>query len=541
MADYPRVVPYSVFEARHPSYDEKHWKVCRALYAGGRKLLCDSATMKDVFPKHTVEPDLVYQERLKRAYFLPYPGEIIDSIVAQLTAAPVKVTGDPVPTGAEATFYQEFCEDVSKPGGKRQSLNLLLREQAAVALQCQTAWTLVDLPRPEPTDEALPATTYQQQVESGQLRAYACPIAPENVVDWEEDSSGELVWAIVRSQAQKRAGLTDKRDKVAETWTWYDREGWAQYYIEYSAEKPPGSDTEVNLVDQGEHSFGRVPLARLALPDGLAAMEKICHIAIAHLNKRNALEWAQLKSLLPTPVAYLQQADPMNPITTDEGRAMQPHAVGRMRVMAEKDRLEYFGPDPAPFEFAGQDLSILRDEMHRVLHHMALSVDNSGAALQRSADSKSIDQAATSVVLGALGQIVREHAIEIYRLVAAGRGDAAMSWTAEGMDDFDDITSGSLIEQAMNLEAVQIPSATFQVQYRFGIAKKLLGPKTSDKMLDEIKAQLETALTPELYQAINDADHADAEMRKRQAENAPDDPIAAQAEARAKVAKPPAK
>lgn len=550
-ATYPATLEYRVFERRHPSYDAKRWKICRALYAGGRELLGDAEVMKEIFPKHAAELDEVYRERKERAYFLPYPGEIIDAIVASLAATPVTMSAEPELPPLEETFYSEFAENVAKEGGQRQTLNQLLRDQILVALQCRTAWTLVDLPpsgaAPAEGAEVPEAsgpeyTNLAEQIQAGLLRAYACPIAPENVCDWEEDDSGELEWVLIRAQEQKRSGLTESRENITERWTYYDRSTWARYTITYKADSPPSSGAEVKLENQGTHSFeGRVPVLRLKLPPGLAAMQKIESIAIAHFNKRNALTWAELKSLFPVPVAYLGTGDPMNPVTENENRATQPHAVGYMRVLAEKDRLEYFGPDSAPFEFAGQDLNNLRDEMHRVLHHMALAVDNSGAALGRSADSKAIDQAVAAVVLGALGGYVREHGLEIYRMVALGRGDEEKTWTAHGMDDFDDTTTAALLEQALNLEAVQIPSSTFQVEYRFGIAKRLLGAKTPRETLQAVRDELNKNMSPEMYDVEAQAKKAELDTQKRQNENAPDDPEAAAHERQIELEKTKAK
>lgn len=526
MAEYPQTVKYQAFRRRHPSYDEKKWSICRALYAGGDKLLANDDVMAEIFPRHSVEPQEIYAERKRRAYYIPYAGEILDAIVASLTSAPVSMSPEPEPVGADSEFYEKFYEDVSKPGGKKISLNQLLRDQILVALQCRTAWTLVDLPSTDHVmDEVVMGyASLADQLAAGALDAYACPIAPENVCDWEEDDSGELEWVLLRAVEKKRQGLDGDRNKVKETWTLYDRDGWARYRVEYEEKNPPPDDQDIPLDAAGNHSFGRVPIARLELPEGLAAMQKIQSIAIAHFNKRNALTWAELKSLFPVPVAYLEAADPMKPASQDDSRAMQPHAVNRMRVMSEKDRLEYFAPDTGPFEFTATDLNNLRDEMHRVLHHMALSVDNSGAALQRSADSKAIDQAVAAVVLGALGVYVREHAIDIYKLVQVGRGDEIREWAALGMDDFDDTTAGALIEQALNLEAVQIPSATFQVEYRFGIAKRLLGAKTPQETLNKVREELEGTLTQESFDVAKDAEKAELDATRRQMENSPDDP-----------------
>lgn len=535
---FPAVVSYGVLKETNPEWDGDFWRRCHALYAGGKTLLGDDQVMKDLFPPHLTEDPQVYRERKRRAYYIPYAGEIVDAIVAALTSQPLTMSAEPEAKDAE--FWEKFYQDVSRPGGKKFSFNQLLRTQILTALTKRTAWTLVDLPNTDPA--SFPNRAAQEA--SGALDPYACIIAPEAVLDWEEDDSGELAWVLVKATHKRRDGLAAKRNKTREEFTYYTREGWARYVVEYEDGHAPKDDAEVPLESSGAHSFGKVPAVRLCLPEGLYALGKIESIATAHLNKRNALSWAEYKSLFPVPVAYLGPPNAMNPVTEDEERATnQKHGPGFMRVMGHEDRMEYFGPDAGPFAVAAEDLDKLRDEMHRVLHHMALSVDNSGAALQRSADSKAIDQAAAAVVLKALGGYIREHATEVYALVSAARGmgvdaDAGATWTAHGMDSFDDATSTQMVEEAVNLEGVRIPSATFQVRHKLALAKKLLGPDAQDeKLVKKIEAELEASITQEMFATLMDpvgqvAAEAEATLPVEQAK--------AEAAAQAKAANQPA-
>lgn len=496
---FPAQVPYKTLnEAQHPDYDAGYWKRCQALYAGGRTLLADAEVMAEIFPKHLREEADVYKERCKRAYYIPYPGEILDAITAALTAQEVTLTSEPE---SPDEFYAEFQEDCSRVGGARMSFNQLLRQQVQTALVKRTAWTLIDLPQAPPEGyESL-----DKQQEAGALDAYACSVDPEMVRDWEEDDAGDLTWALVKHSSRRRDGLIGNRDNVREVYTYYTRTGWARYVVEYDKTRPPPDDLPIRCEAQDAHSFGRVPLDRLTLPEGLWAMGKIEPLAVAHLNKRNALSWAELKSLFPVPVAYLAPSNPLNPVTDDEERALnQVHGPGHMRVMGHEDRMEYFGPPTEAFQMAKDDLDGLRDEMHRVLHHMALSVDNSGAALQRSAESKSIDQAAAAVVLRALGYYVREHAIRVMSAVATGRGDKGLNWAAQGMEKFDDATTLDLVNEALTLESVRIPSATFQVLHKFALAKRILGMNATDEELALVKDELETSITQEAFDTTMD-------------------------------------
>jgi hypothetical protein len=179
--------------------------------------------------------------------------------------------------------------------------------------------------------------------------------------------------------------------------------------------------------------------------------------------------------------------------------------------------MEYFSPDTAPYQAAADDLDRIRDEMHRVLHHMAMSVDNSGAALQRSAESKAIDQVAASVILKALGAIIREHLEDIYSTVAAGRQEA-ITFAVKGMDSFDDTTVSQIVADAMTLESVSIPSATFQKKAKLKVARLVLGADATPDEIKEIEDELDEAITQDSFSMAGSADTLGHEARAKAAE-----------------------
>ncbi len=244
-------------------------------------------------------------------------------------------------------------------------------------------------------------------------------------------------------------------------------------------------------------------MVRLELSDGMWAMGKIESIAVAHLNKRNALSWAQYKSLFPVLAHYAAPPDPLNMATDDPNRALN-QTVGQGHIMqfAAGDRFEYTSPDSSPYSVAAADLNNLRDEMHRVVHQMALSVDNSAAALGRSAESKQVDQSAAAVVLRDLAKTVREHAVELHEVLQVIRADPkSVEWSTKGMDRYDDATVDNVVTQAQNLEIVSIPSASFQRAFKFQLARRVLGDSASPELLEDIEADLEANISNEQFTA----------------------------------------
>lgn len=486
---------YKQLTTTNPEYEARFWHRCQRLYEGGRKLLADKGVMDEIFPMTNGESQLVYRERRKRAYHIPYAGSIIDWLVGSLFSQRVTLKSEP-----EADpFFAEFVANCAKPTATMKcDLDTLLRRQMTTALVKQTAWTLVDLPKVEPG-----ANSLRDQEKAGALRAYALPVDPECVLDWQEDEDGELLWANVLNRSRRRATIMDDRSLIRDEFTVYGREGWQRYVAEYTDDKPYPESDDVPLLDEGPISGGAVPLVRLSLPYGQYAMGKVESMAVAHFNKRNGLSWAELKCAFPILASFLDAPttkDMVNPSAENPNRDVnQPVGPGYMLRLAKGDDVRYITPDTAAFTTLLADINNLRDEKHRVLQVMSMSVDNSAAALQRSGESKMVDQGATSKLLTALGFLVREHAIGIVRAAERLRQDTPVEWSATGMDKYDDVDAGTLIEEETQLEAISMPSATFQVLRKMRLAQKYLGEEATDEDLARIRKEFEQNISNEQF------------------------------------------
>lgn len=485
--------------ATSPEYDADEWARCDALYAGGRKLLKNPTVLKQLFHKHNAETQQSYDERLQRAYYIPYAGQVIDFIVAALFGEQLKIQPE---DGATADpFYEEFQKSVAGELGPKLELRQLLRKQILGALKKRRAWTLLELP---PAPSEAPASLSDEEA-SGQRDVYACPVEPECVRQWKRDKQGNLEWALLMSTDTERLTLDDDGTMVREEFTYYDTQGWRRWQIAYPADKRPRLETPVSeipgvLFTEGKQSFGVVPLACLELPEGLHAMGKLESIAAEHFNKSCALSWGEYKGLFQFLAFFLEPPKPgdLSGVTEDVNRHLdQKIGPGRAWRGSQGDKIEVIGPDAAPFTHALESLKNLRDEMFRVVHYMSLAVDNSAAALQRSGASKAIDKSGESVVLTALGGYVREHAVAVMTMAAAGRGDKDLTWEAQGMESYEDVSLDALVEQEAILETIPIPSPTFQVSRKFELARRQLGERGTPELLDKIHDELEANITAE--------------------------------------------
>jgi hypothetical protein len=359
-------------------------------------------------------------------------------------------------------------------------------------------------------------TSLPDEEQLGLTDAYLCMLAPEQVLDYERDDEGDLVWAMVLHESKRRANPADKRNRTRQEFLYLTRQSWARYVVEFDDKDPPKPEDEFAPTEGDVHSFSCVPLVRLDVPQGLWALNKIASIAVEHFNKRNALAWGEYKSLFQMLYALLDEPNPSKPITEDQKRAVnQPIGVGRVWVGAAKDEIGYLSPDPEPFRVALEGLRDLRDEMHRVVAAMALSVDNSGAALQRSGESKAMDQSAFAVVLGKLGECCRAFAVELLETISQGRGERTrertsakidgVEWKAHGMTEFDNVTLASLVDDAVKLATVEIPSPTFHTLHATEIARRVLGPRADEEDMQKISDELRVAFADDATAAGNKA------------------------------------
>mgnify|MGYP000328944790 CR=1 FL=1 len=484
---------YRQLTTTHPTYNAERTREYRALAVGGHVLLDDQRLMARVFPQHAHEPAWVYAERKRRAIYLPYAGEIVGELVAQLGDDEAVIRSEP----SADPFFEVFAKDCDK---QHSSLTTYVQHAVRTALIQRVAWSLVDLP---PASED--SVSLGEQERAGALRAYLVSLDTSDVLDWEEDDEGALTWALVRSLRATRTGPEDDRADVVERFTVYDRVSWRRYEIAYRDGRPPAPKTEVPLIDEGTHSFGAVPLVRLELPDGLWALDKVASAARAHFNLNSAVDWSQNKHLFPMMMAFL--APQQGASEEDASKATeQTYGTGFINVFGKDDRVEFVAPSTDVYASAQERLKVLRDEIHRVTHAMALAVDNSAGAIARSGDSKAEDRTAKQVIVRELGRIAREFLHQILVLAQRGRDDAPTTWTVEGLecsDEEDD--SQQTINEAIGVSTLAIPSPTFQAVYARSVALDVVGddatPEEREKIRDEIDASFAKS---ETAQSTND-------------------------------------
>lgn len=528
-SDVAASIAWELISATHPEYDAPYWQECRALYSGGKKLLRNLDLMARVFPSHTSEDGAVYAERVKRAHYFPYPGAIIDSIASGLGADPITVLpSDPDDKDAKlGDWWTEFFEDVTKKGADRCGLHRVVVDQLREAMITGgRSWMLVDMPREmDPEDPNAPQSRLDQE-EMGLLNPYITTIPAEAVIEWQE-TDGELEWLTICDTEARRESILTPRGQITKSFTIWTRSEWTRYEITFNPAQPPQKDTPVPWVASGVHKFGKVPVVRIQLPEGLRAMDKLESMAREHLNKRNALSWAEYKSLFALLYEFLAPEEgttttPTSEAQQDPDRALSVKGQGYVNERGADDSAAYVGPDSAPFSEARDSCDQIKSEMYRVMHSMADSVDMGTGASRRSGESKAQDHRQKDVLLKELGRYGRDAVKELMDLLQVVKGEE--SHRVGGGDSFDSVDLMSKVTEAVELvNGLPMKSPTFLRVYLERIYTMVLKGELTDNEKASIRKELAMMITMEEMQMMDPLPPPPPRPDKKPDDKDPDD------------------
>lgn len=491
----------TTLQQTHDSYDAELWADYDAIYAGGKKFF---ARIRRFLHQNEAEPATVYLKRLQEANYRCYAGGIVDYFASYLFGSELTVKAKRgKAAGAQAEvpadpFYAAFKEDCD---GLDNDIHLFLRSRVAEAMTKKVSWWLVEMPTAPADIEAGPADSLAEWKKQGLDKGHIRGLSADQVLDWEVDDNGVLMWAIVLSVKVTRALPGDMRTTVVERYDVYDRETVQRFELVYEKSNPPAKN--VNILPDGApraHGFSRVPLVNVDVGDALWLINRVASPQLEHFRLSCAQGWGIRRTCYAMPI--------FNVIDKEKPPVM---GVGHYIMIGKDEKMEWSAPPATPFVAIGEAIKSEKDEIYRVVHQMAMGVDNNAAAVGRSAESKEIDSAAVRVVLDALGKIVREAVERTYSLLSEARGED-YEWSIDGLDDFSDANFDELVAAALGFETIPIASPTLKREWHKRLAAAAL-PDADQQTKDKITAEIEENTTDEsvLHPVVPGEDEPDGD------------------------------
>jgi hypothetical protein len=492
-------INYKQLSRKHAKWNAPYWAELKVLANGGNIL--NRKMLEKLLPKSPGEEADVYKWRIDNAYFIPYLGSMLGYYASSIISDPLVMNTDDE-SQVMPEYYEEFQESVYRSGSFNITTNEHVRSVLEQAFLTQTEYTLIDFP--ELPDEDEPPTTKLEEEMLGMDQAYLCPVDASEVYNLREDEEGNLIWINIHSRVAYQEEISDEFLTNVETFTIYFSDHWERYTFKWLENaRPPVDSDPPTEVKTGPHSFGRVPVVRLNLPDTLYFGDKIGSIAKKIFQKMNALDYSSDRSLFQFLVVKLQgqSGDNPNPIADDVDRAKnQILGAGRVMELAEKDTAEMLGGDAAPLEWTQNHIAFLRDEMARIINQTALSLSFNNKMMSRSMESKAFDRKAMEIILEHLGKICKDYMEEIFDMVAAGRGETELRFRASGMEDYAQLGIDEVADIQSKVSKLALPSPTFNTDYAFATIKQLMDGSPKER-LDIMYKELEAGYAKSEVQA----------------------------------------
>ena len=512
---------YGVLNQCSPDYAGGTWQELDDLYSGGYVMARNAKAYLPQLPGESADR---YGARLTAAGYVSYLGQIVDYFTSTLFSQDLAVTeaadadNPGTPGGQSDTdFYSAFSNNADLQGGAFAQVEKLVFRTALLKKKGILA---CDFPS---IAEGANLVSLADEDQIGTRRAYCFELPIEQLIDWEYDKFGQFQYCVLKRVTNRREAPEDVRGSAVteEFKVWRctaNAATWETYRVSRKADEQIADDRDLSIVDKGTTSFQAIPLVEFVVPDGLWIGNKIGTLAKEHFQRRTALVAAEYKSLVAIP--YIKRGPEISavgeamPSETQQSPYRGANPVGQMNAkgwveIGSGDELGFAEPAGTCYELIGTELKELKTEMFRVVHQMAASVDQTSGMQNRSGQSKKEDRSAESRVLGALGQLVRDHSKRVFATISVARGESVI-WTPRGLDRYETDDRTALLAESVQVDLVAIPSTTFKKEYKTQLALRLVAnapAATQDTIRQEIidGVQAEGDLKQLMDDAKNDA------------------------------------
>jgi hypothetical protein len=506
-----------LLDQTHPTHNAPLWRRYDALYRGGDAF---RSMVGEFLPKNEAEPPGTYECRKAEAPYRSYIGPIVDFFAAKLFSAPIVIRWKSKETGAQVDpdpFFADFKEDCD---GLGTDLDDFARARISSAFVKGRAWHLVELPTddgPEPVNRA-----DWEARDLGRARVRA--LENEQVLDWEVDARGHLLWAVVYTVEERREDPRDRRQVRVERWDIYDREVVETFGFSWDPKGKEPRPDEAPSIGVRKHGFSRVPLVRLGFVgtqgirtrvlgtkialspsavEGLWITSRLADSQVEHFRLSSAMSWNLKRTCYA--VAVFKIADQKHPPVMGAGYGI---------MIGDKEDADWLAPPTQHLAIMKEQIDAERAELYRVANQMAQGIDNNAAAIGRSGESKAVDAAAAEVCLRVYGAIVKEAIEQTYDLIAEARGEKGIHSSVEGLDTFNLGDLDTVLKGAAQAKLIDIQSPTFWREVSCRIVD-LLVPHVDQETKTKIRAEIEASILAQVK--------ARAEAEKRHAAGDDDD------------------
>lgn len=476
---------------RHKTYTNMigTWEYLRTMYEGGREM------GRKIMHRYSLEGDTSFNDRCARAVdYRNYCEFIIGIYASNLMEKP------PVREGL-SSGANEVALNVD---GQGAPINTFMRRAIVGAMVEGTRHILVDMPRV--SSELAASVVTKAQLDSLNLRPYLVSLPPQDVVNWEFDDRGALLWAVTRDPSPTYGDPIEKKDKKGVSFRdyhiWY-RDRW-ELWREYES-------GGVEMIDSSPHPMGEVPIvtlydSKIGPMVGDGSIRHIAPLAEKLFNKISLQDEAEYNSGIPI-FAVFSKVPTLDKLGLGTNRGIK-------LEMGEDAKYIYLPPES--IEALRRTCDDLRRDILQLATRQIHLRGESGQV--ESADKLVIDRHELSSALVDKAFACVEAESRIWRLVERGLSQGSSDGGGKAIikynTEFSYETINSQLAASLNIRDLNIPSGTFNRKYLSQLAKRILGTVT-DADMQQIEKEIKEAM--DRAEKDGGADLARAKMYAEQA------------------------
>ncbi|MCF8032863.1 MAG: DUF4055 domain-containing protein [Desulfarculaceae bacterium] len=447
-------------DRHHPHYktNEALWRKLRACHEG--------SGVERYLRKHPAEGVEDFAERKAATTWRNFPRLTIDLWLSKLL--------ERTPARALPSELAPLVADVDRRG---TPAGPLFKGLAELALTFGVAFAMVDAPAlPEGKD---PDKLTLADARAYNLRPYVRPLSPLDVIDWAFDQDGRLAWLAERAYVE-----SDEAQPFAEAKPQEAVRIWWPHLWQLWGKSPDG---KLEPLDDGTHPFGQVPVVpwyaeKTAPLQGKSPLTGIVDLSLALMNVQSLLGVALGHAGLPRLVIYADGDVSGMPMPSHQGRGLQLEP-------GDKAQFVYLPADSVKALQIEADR--LKADIRATIYRQ---VDMRRESAQAEAAEKTrLDLSALHATLSGWAANFEEAEAQTWRLMAKGftncnPGQVKITYHK----CFDLRTAHQRLQEALEAEALDLPSPTFRTAYRADLVKGLL-EDAPPELVAQVVAELEAA------------------------------------------------
>ena len=472
---------------RHPEYEGRvaHWNFVESTYEGGRDWF-----VENIF-RYLKEGDTEFGERVKRAYRFNHTRDVIELVDKYLFKMDVTRREEDAPDSVKRFWKEATLNNLD--------INSYARRISKMSSIYGRPWVVVD-------SKPFEGVATKADERSGGVRIYSYVVRPQQVLDMSYDEQGSLNWILIHEVGRDDADPMTSSGAIVNRFRLWDKQTWRLFEIV----KPKGrGKPSVELVDQGTHDLGRVPVfaadntisEELYVSTGLVDDVAYLDRAVAnYLSNLDAIIQDQTFSQLAIPAQSL--------IREDKDPAAKAVEMGTKRVFtydAEGGGApQFLSPDVKQAELI---LKAIMKIINEIYHSVGLSGertkdDNGGGADNSSGVAKGYDFERTNSLLASKADSLEKIENRLVELVMAWSGDKdeperpLVSYP----DNFDTRGLHDEFEIAARLQLLSAPEGVRREQ--MGSLVEKLFPGLSEEDKDKLETELKSWPPEELLPGL---------------------------------------